>query len=115
MPSEAKDSQKLPSLPVYTDSSNLNAFDFHRYLYDRLGPRSFAVQVSKEEFGDTAKPGDLLIIDPDGSFSQGDLLLINTKGKPVIARIFVDALKSNCLLAPDFINGKIVFVVKHSV
>lgn len=121
---EVKDSHRLPPIPLYTANDSLERLDVDQYLKSRLGARAFAVLISKNEFGGMATPGDLLVIDPDGSFSQGDLALANLDGKPCIVRvyylpnkspIYVDISDIHRVLLPDFINGKVAFVVRHSI
>ncbi len=123
-PQEVKDSHRLPPIPLYADNDSLQRLDMDQYLKSRLGPRAFAVLISKNEFGGIVKSGDLLIIDPDGPFSQGDLALANVDAKPYIVRIYylpdkspiyVDISDIHQLLLPDFINGKVAFVVRHSI
>ncbi|HHY69861.1 MAG TPA: hypothetical protein PLB36_00350 [Bacillota bacterium] len=119
-----RDRERRPTLPLYFDNDSLRQLDLKEYIMAHLGPRSFAVLISEDRYGEVAKSGDLLIIDPDGTCGQGDLLLANQDGRPAIARvyylpdkspIYIDVHDITHLLSPDFINGKIIFILNHSV
>ncbi len=123
-PTAARDSERLPPMPLYTDNDRLRRLSLDEHLRCQLGPRTFAILVSENEFGQIAQSGDILIIDPDEAYSQGDLLLANLDESSYIVRvyylpdrspIYVDVRNRSQLLSPDFINGKVAFVIKRSV
>ena len=119
-----RDSKRWTTMPLYFENDSLRQLDLKEYINAHLGPRSFAVLISENRYGEIAGPGDLLIIDPEGKCGQGDLILINQQGHPAIARvyylpdkapIYIDVKDVTQLLSPDFINGKIIFILNHSV
>ena len=124
-PEVLKDSKKaLPPVPVYSDAkaTQVRAF-LYDYFSESLGPKSFAIAVLGDEFQPFARTGDLIIVDPGVSFAQGDLLLAHTKEAARLVRfyshsgkspIFVDAQRPDQVLTPDFIAGKVVFIVRKS-
>lgn len=117
-----KDSIKLP-IPLYT-GDRMRSLDCSEFLHSRLGPESFAIQVSGEKSGHPGSPGDILIIDPEAPCDQGSIVLVSINGRPHQARvyympgkspIYVDTDNPSLLLSPDFVMGKVVFVVKHAI
>jgi len=118
----AKDAPNAFLIPIYHDAKDFQGYSYLKdYLKTHLSPSSFAILLSTDEFQPLAKTGDLLIIDPKASLGEGDLLLVNKNGNNHLVRsytfndkftIFVDARKPAQTLTPDFITGKVVFILK---
>lgn len=110
-------------IPLYTDDENLKRLDCISFIQSHLGPHTFATLITKDEFGNTAQSGDILIIDPDASYIQGDLLLVNLEGTLSLTRmyinddapIYINLDNPGQLLSPGSIIGKVVFIVKNAV
>ena len=112
----AKDAPR-PAIPLYT-GDKLRRVDCSELLDAHLGPGSFAVQLQG------GGSGDILIIDPEALCTQGSIVLVSTGDKASQARvyymagkspIYVDLNNPNLLLSPDFVIGKVVFVVKRAI
>lgn len=103
------------SLPVYSRGgirdTRTNLGDF---LRTNLGPESFGVLLG----------GNIAIIDPSAIQTQGDLVLIRSEGSlkltrryslPGRAEVYVLASDEKNLVSPDYIAGKVVFMLKRTL
>lgn len=117
-----KDSRKLP-IPLYA-GDKMKRVDCSEYLGSHLGPEAFAIQLSDESPGHPADKGNILIIDPEACCNQGSIVLVSIKGRVHQARvyylpdkspIYVDSGDPSSLLSPDFVIGKVVFVIRRAI
>ncbi len=110
-----------PSMPLYVSDDKMTRLNYSEYVHSRLGANSFAVLVSQRQAGHTATIGDILLVDPEASCGQGSIVLISIGGTANLARVYYTAGKSpiyvdlhnpSRLLSPDFVIGKVIFLVK---
>ncbi len=117
-----KDSDNF-CIPLYTGDENLRRLDCVRFVKSHLGPNAFATLITKDKFDSTARLGDILVIDPDMPYIQGDLLLVSLEETLSLTRmymndqapIYIDLENPNQLLFPSSVIGKVVFIIRHNV
>ena len=93
--------------------------DLVRYLEDHLQQGSLAFVITKDS-GNTARQGDMAIVDPEGPLGQGDLVLTKAEGANVVLRnyislgskLFVNPENPGKPLSPDFVMGKILLIIR---
>ncbi len=86
-----------------------------------LGHDSFAVLLTRTDYHPLAGAGDVLIVDPGAPSFQGDLMWASVRGKMHLLRqygmpderlLYVDAGQPGSLLMPDFVSGKVMFILR---
>ncbi len=90
------------------------------YLHDHMKPGSLAFVITKDS-GDTARQGDMAVVDPDGPWGQGDLVLTKVEGANVVLRnymslgskLFVNPENPGKTLSPDLVMGKILLILRQ--
>lgn len=104
--------------PLEARDSELRLQD---YLRRYMGPTSFCVILSSQDYmADQAE--EVLVVDPEAPAGQGDMVLASVNGRMFLARryllpdrapLYVDARTPNTLLSPDYVSGKVVFILKR--
>ena len=133
---KALPSPKRPDTPIArdADSGSFSFFsdreqkalgvDLQDHLDEHLGGDSYCVLLSEYDYEPLASLGDVLLIDPDAPSYQGDLQWACVRGKMRLVRqfetsaenaLFVDAIKPGLLVSPDFVSGKVVFILRKYV
>ena len=110
-------------ISVYSDADPRTAkATLREHLEGYLGRDSFGVILTRAEYPPLAEAGDLLIVDPGAPSFQGDLVWASVAGKMRLARqyglpdktfLYVDAGKPGEVLTPDFVSGKVVFILRR--
>lgn len=105
----------LKSLPVYSKGGIREPrSDLGDFLRGYLGPESFGVMLE----------GDVVIIDPSAVQTQGDLVLIRSEGTLKLTRryslpgrleAYVLESDEKRLVTPEYIAGKVVFILKRTL
>ncbi|HHY76536.1 MAG TPA: hypothetical protein GX500_07190 [Firmicutes bacterium] len=91
------------------------------HILRQAGPQSYGVLLTKSEYPPLVSRGDVLIVDPEAPFFQGDLAWVSVKGSKRLVRrygraddqdVFVDAIRPGLVLVPDSVDGKVVLILK---
>ncbi|MGI6663711.1 MAG: hypothetical protein ACOX4B_09770 [Bacillota bacterium] len=120
--------------PAYARESGVPAFRLYpeedtralptglwEHIGKQAGPHSYGVLLTKSEFPPLVSRGDVLVVDPQAPFFQGDLVWVSVKGSKRLVRrygkaddqdVFVDAMRPGMVLVPDSVDGKVVLIVK---
>lgn len=119
----AKDAPTGPRIPIQGGDGRPDA-NLEEYMAGALGSSSFALSLPKGQYGSLAREGDLLIIDPGASVNQGDLVVANRGGDTYLARrywhsgkgyLYVEASDHTSVLTPDFVTGRVIFILRSFV
>lgn len=120
----AKDAPGSLEMHVHTDREKQVRGNLEDYMAGSLGPGSFALPLSSGRYGPLAREGDLLIVDPEAPVKQGDLVVGSHGGQTCLARrywlpdkavLYVDATDHACVLSPDYITGKVIFILRKHI
>jgi len=120
-PETARDA--LRSLPVYFQGGLRDGrTNLGEILRAGLGPESYGFVITRHTAGTGSEPGDIAIVDPGAPQSQGDLVAVKAEGSlklakrysvPGKATVYVDASNDKDLISPDYVAGKVVFILKR--
>lgn len=112
-------------LTLFTDADPKTAVSSMRaHVEGQLGHESFGVLLTRTEFPPLAGAGDVVVIDPGAPSFQGDLMWASVKGRMHLVRqyglpdgapLYVDAREPGFLLSPDYVSGKVVFILRKYV
>jgi len=118
----AKDAERVFLMPAYPQRRDLRARSSLRdYLANIITPEAFGILV-ETEISSLAHPGDLIVVDPTVSVSQGALLaasvgeelrLVRSYALPDKCPIFVDAGNPELTVTPEVITGKVLFIIRR--
>ncbi len=120
----AKDAPSSLGIPVHTGGTEPVRANLEDYMAGALSPGSFAFPLSSGRYGPLAREGDLLIVDPEAPVKQGDLVVGSHGGQTCLARrywlpdkavLYVDATDHACVLSPDYITGKVIFILRKHI
>jgi hypothetical protein len=113
----------LKSVPVYTSGGLMDGrSSLSEFLKTNLGSECYGVLITSQIAGLSSGDGDLALIDPNAPHTQGDLVALKVEGTLKLARryslpsranIYVDASNDRELLSPDYVAGKVVFILKR--
>lgn len=123
-PGVARDAGE-PAISLYTDTDAKTArTTLMDHIDSHLGRDSFGILLTHADFRPLASAGDVLIVDPDAPSFQGDLMWASVRGQMLLVRqygmpdtslLYVDAGQPGSIILPDFVSGKVVFIVrKHA-
>lgn len=120
----ARDSGET-GIALFTDSDGKTSrSSLQNHLDENLGHESFGVLLTRTEYQPLAGAGDVLVVDPGAPSFQGDLMWASVRGRMLLVRqyglpddspFYVDAQKPGFILSPDFISGKVVFILRRPV
>lgn len=113
----------LKSLPVYSPGGlRESRTNLSEFLRTNLGSESYGVILTSEIAGIVSGAGDLALIDPNAPHTQGDLVALKVEGTLKLARryslpgranVYVDASNDRELISPDYVAGKVVFILRR--
>ncbi len=119
--SVAKDSGDT-CLPLYSDpGQKALGYNLTGYLRENLGGESYAVLMTEDTCAPVAEMGDVLLVDPSAASFQGDLQWASVRGRMRVLRVYgdgddrvlyVDAADPSSVVTPDFVSGKVVFILR---
>lgn len=98
--------------------------NFQSHVEGLVGHETYGVLLTRTEFPPFAGAGDVVVVDPGAPSFQGDLMwasvkgrmrLVRQYGKPDGAALYVDAGQPGYLLTPDYVSGKVVFILRKYV
>ena len=109
-------------LPLFSDLQHkaLGA-DLQRHLLEVMGHESFGVVLMEGNCEPLAGQGDVLLVDPGAPAFQGDLQWASVRGRMRLVRqygadadslFFVDATQPGSIVSPDYVSGKVVFILR---
>lgn len=111
-----------PGISLYMDSDLKTArTTLQSHLDGHLGHGSFGVLLTRADYQPLAGAGDVLIVDPGAPSFQGDLMWVSVRGRMHLVRqygmsdqsmLYVDAAQPGSLIMPDFVSGKVVFILR---
>jgi hypothetical protein len=120
-PPLARDSGE-PGISLFMDSDLKSVrATLQRHLEGCLGHETFAVLLTRTDYYPLASVGDVLVVDPGAPSFQGDLMWASVRGKMHLVRqyglpnrdlFYVDSGNPGSLLIPDFVSGKVVFILR---
>ncbi|MGE5578794.1 MAG: hypothetical protein ACM3WU_02020 [Bacillota bacterium] len=109
-------------LPLYTDpGQKALGYGLVDYLRENLGGESYAVLMTEDDCAPVAGQGDIVLVDPSAAAFQGDLQWASVRGRMRVLRIYgdaddrvlyVDAAEPGSVVTPDFVSGKVVFILR---
>lgn len=109
-------------LPLYSDvQQKALGVDLQGHLLEHLGSESYCVLLTEDGSEPLASLGDLLLVDPGAPSFQGDLQWASVRGRMRLVRqygvsgdslFYVDAAQPGSLVSPDFVIGKVVFILR---
>ena len=108
--------------PLFSDTDLKSTHgSLETHLEEHLGHESYGVLLTHSDCEPLAGTGDVLIVDPGGPTFQGDLMWASVRGRMRLVRqygltddtpFFVDAHQPASLVSPDFVSGKVVFILR---
>ncbi len=109
-------------MPLFSDTARKAlGTGLHQHIGDGLSHESFGVLVTESGCEPLAARGDILLVDPSAPTLQGDLQWASVRGRMRLVRqyggaggdtIFVDAIEPGAVVSPDFVSGKVVYIVR---
>lgn len=109
-------------VPLFSDTDRKAlGIGLYQHLADSLSREGFGVLVAESGCEPVAARGDVLLVDPSVPALQGDLQWASVRGRMRLVRqygaaggdtIFVDAGEPGAIVSPDFIGGKVVFILR---
>ncbi len=109
-------------IAVFSDADSKTArTSLWRHIEDHLGHESYGVLLTRSDWEPLAGAGDVLIVDPGAPSFQGDLMWASVRGRMYLVRqyglddntlFYVDAGRLTTPLSPDYLCGKVVFILR---
>jgi len=109
-------------LPLYSDpGQKALGYGLSAYLRENLSGDSYAVLMTEDSCAPVASRGDVVLVDPSATAFQGDLQWASVRGRMRVLRVYgdgddrllyVDAAEPASVVTPDFVSGKIVFILR---
>lgn len=108
-------------ISLFTDQDQNTGATLQDHLAGNLGHGSYGVVVTRHDCRPLAGVGDILIVDPGAPSFQGDLMWASVRGKMRLVRqyglpdqslFYVDPGQPGSVLSPDFVSGKVLFILK---